>query len=389
MQENPNVPEYQAQVIGLAKKFLFTRALVVPLTAFRKNTAPPSRDLRDQFKDDDAYTWGITRALYRDIPEQFHCLLDATTYSNFAKDFISEHGDGRSTLIGNIRKALPFILKGYNIDSNPLTIAKGDRADNDVLKGLLQFPEEQSPSLWPPVLFPGPTPNMNQVFTGPIVKKIHRLMLFGPGSLVADSQPAPNTNGIKLAIKEATDESVAVAGILARFVLSPDIAWASKGAKSNIEWEKDFRTYHETLACNRHLPHVKEIFKTINAFVFDGVGITKASRKTRSDSGIEPAIDDALRRFELGNDPDPDEVDDNNNDNDKGIEPRPVQPIPPPIAIVNQNPTTLNEGEGADVRSGGGGAATKGSKRGGKKARGATRGAKTAVAPVRRSGRTG
>ncbi|KAJ6554443.1 hypothetical protein B0H19DRAFT_1071842 [Mycena capillaripes] len=387
---NHNVPEYQSQIVRLAKKFLFTRALVVPITAFRKNTTPPPKELRDQFKDDDAYTWGITRALYDDTPD------------NFAKDFISEHGEGRSTLIGNIRKVLPIILNGYAIDSNLLTVAKANRADNDVLKGLLQFPNEQGPSRWPPALFPGPTQNMNQVFTGPIVKKIHRLMLFGPGSLAVNSNPAPNTNGIKLAIVEATPESLSLAGILVclqvfihlewnlneaqtRFVLSTDITWASKGAISSIEWEQDFRAYHETLACNRHLPHVKEIFKTINEFVFEGVSTKKALRKTPG-SGIEPAIDDALRRFELGTDPDPDEVDDN--DNDQGIRPGPVQPIPPPIAIVSQNLAALDEGEEADVGSGRGDAAKKGSKRGGRKARGATRGANAVVEPVRRSSRT-
>lgn len=84
--ENRDLLEYQNQIVGLSNKFLFTRAIIVPMAAFRAITVPPPRTLRDQFKDEDAYMWGITRALHDDIPQELHSLLNSAMYSNFAKD---------------------------------------------------------------------------------------------------------------------------------------------------------------------------------------------------------------------------------------------------------------------------------------------------------------
>jgi hypothetical protein len=71
-----------------------------------------------------------------------------------------------------IRKALPVILKGYGIDSGLLTNAKADRSKDAVVDGLLRFPAERKATLYPPILFPGSTRNMNEVFTGPIIMDV-------------------------------------------------------------------------------------------------------------------------------------------------------------------------------------------------------------------------
>lgn len=77
---------YQKEIIRWAKAFLFTRALFLDTTAFQKLLPQSSADVRDHFSNDTEYTHIITRALYNDIPEKFHGLLDAQEYSNFAKD---------------------------------------------------------------------------------------------------------------------------------------------------------------------------------------------------------------------------------------------------------------------------------------------------------------
>ncbi|KAJ7075494.1 hypothetical protein B0H15DRAFT_956411 [Mycena belliarum] len=294
---------YKPHIVTLAKKFLFTRALVVDVAMFRPKPPLPSGTPEEQFLDDTAYRQSITSALYEDIPEKFHDALNAQTYASFAKDFVHEHGEGRSTLISVIRKNLPIILKGLNIDSDILTTASADRSNNPALTGLLRFPTERKATLYGPVLFPGPTQNMNELFTGEVVMKVHRLMFFGPKSLVPRSKPAANSNGIKMGLKEVTEESISAAGTLTRFVLSPDKEWASTGAISGIEWEADYRAYHKLLACNRHLPHVKKIFKKIHAFVFAGVDVPSSAANnpdSDSDGETEDAIVDAMRRFALG-----------------------------------------------------------------------------------------
>ncbi|KAJ6482255.1 hypothetical protein DFH09DRAFT_1107298 [Mycena vulgaris] len=292
---------YQPHITALAKKFLFTRALFIDSAIFRLNLPQPSERPEDQFVSDEAYRNSVTIALYQDIPEKFHSLLDAETYGSFAKDFIHEHSDGRSTLISIIRKTLPVILKGFNIDSDLLTTAGADRSNNEALKHFLCFPNERKATLYAPVLFPGPTRNMNELFTGPVVMKVHRLMYFGPGSLVPGKKPAPNSNGIRMGLKQVTESSISAAGILTRFVLSPDKEWGT----SKTDWEAEYRAYHKLLACNRHLPHVKRIFKKIHSFVFDGIDTSNEATTSDADSDreTEDAIADAMRQFELGTDP--------------------------------------------------------------------------------------
>ncbi|KAJ7837159.1 hypothetical protein B0H13DRAFT_2677945 [Mycena leptocephala] len=290
---NDNLLGYKSEVLRFAKRFLFTRALFVPIAAFQPNTIQMPEDPRNY------------------IPEKFHSLLDYQAYGNFGKDFIREHGDGRSALLGVIRKALPVILKGYGIDSGLLTNAKADRSKDTVIDGLLRFPAERKATLYPPILFPGSTRNMNEVFTGPIIMDIHRLMYFGPSSLILGSKPAQNSLGIKLGFHDVTESSVSAAAILTRFVLSTDTEWAAKGAISKIEWEEEYRAYHKMLACNRHLPHVKAIFRRIHKFVFAGTTsslATASNSNADEDDELEDTISDALRRFELGMDPDGDDL---------------------------------------------------------------------------------
>ncbi|KAJ7447332.1 hypothetical protein B0H11DRAFT_2335661 [Mycena galericulata] len=309
---------YKSEVVAWSKRFLFTRALCIDIAIF---SAKPSEFAADPvtLARDDQYTESLTAALYQDIPEKFHELLDANQYGNLAKDFIREHGDARSSLLNSVRKALPTILKGLDVDFDLLTTAGADRSNNAVLSGLLKFPNERKPTLYAPVLFPGPNQNMTELFLSPAVKKVHRLMYFGPGSLVPGSKPASNSNGVRLSLKEVTASSISAAATVTRFVLSPDKEWASKGAISGTEWEQDYRTYQKLLTSHSHLPHVKQIFKIMQDFVFSGLKITSGrASASEVDDGTEDAIVDAMRRFELGiNTTTPDQSDlDNDVDGD-------------------------------------------------------------------------
>ncbi|KAJ7126508.1 hypothetical protein C8R43DRAFT_1028342 [Mycena crocata] len=303
-----NLLGYKPEIVGLAKRFLYTRALFITVSAFREQLSEMPANIGSQFSTDEAYTQSIAKALYEDIPPKFHPLLDYRVHSAFAKDFIREFGDGRSAIIITIRKNLPTILSGIaNIDADILTTASADRSNNDAIAKLLRFPNEQKPSRYPPILFPG-RQNMTEVFTGPVVMKIHRLMYFGPKSLVAGNKPALNSNGVKLGLDAITESSLSTAAILARFVLSPDKEWASRGAISGIEWEEDYRAYHKMLACNRELPHVKKILRKVHTFVFAGAPatLTAADDNADTDEETDENMAELMRQFELGTDPEDD-----------------------------------------------------------------------------------
>ncbi|KAJ7509794.1 hypothetical protein B0H11DRAFT_2216670 [Mycena galericulata] len=331
---------YKSEVVAWSKRFLFTRALCIDISIFSAKPSEFAADPATTFATDDLYIESLTLALYQDIPEKFHELLDANQYSNLAKDFVREHGDARSSLLNSIRKALPTILKELNVDFDLLTTAGADRSNNAVLSGLLKFPTERKPTLYAPVLFPGPNKNMTELFLGPAVKKVHRLMYFGPGSLVPGSKPAPNSNGVRLSLREVTASSISAEATVTRFVLSPDKEWASKGAISGTEWDQDYRSYHRLLTSNSHLPHVKHIFKTMQEFVFAGLKITSESASASEvDNSIEDSIADAMRQFELGIDATtPDQSDfDNDVDDDSAAADNlnaAAQIVPQPIAVV-------------------------------------------------------
>ncbi|KAJ7115238.1 hypothetical protein C8R44DRAFT_739833 [Mycena epipterygia] len=282
--------EYQGQMTSWSKRFLLTRALFIDINMFCPK--PPKLDPADLFATDDLYRQSVTIALYEEVPPKFHPLLNVEEYSNFAKD-------------------------GLDINVDLLTTAGADRSNNAVLLSLLKFPTDRKPTLYTPILFPGHTQNMTELFTGPVVKKVHRLMYYGPGSLAPGSKPAANSSGVKLGLKEVTASSIAAAATLTRFVLSTDKEWASKSAISGTEWEQDYCTYQKLLTSNRHLPHVKNIIKTIRDFVFAGVKIPSGSAPADLDDDTEDDIIDPMRRFELGTDTTPSDPA-NNDDVDAG-----------------------------------------------------------------------
>ncbi|KAJ6583532.1 hypothetical protein DFH09DRAFT_1075935 [Mycena vulgaris] len=112
-----------------------------------------------------------------------------------------------------------------------------------------------------------------------------------------------------------------------RFVLSPDKEWGT----SKTDWEAEYRAYHKLLTCNRHLPHVKRIFKKIHSFVFDGIDTSNevTASDTDSDRENEDAIAYAMRQFELGTDPASVLEDDADA---RGV----VTPVAEPVAAVRQ-----------------------------------------------------
>ncbi|KAJ7691830.1 hypothetical protein B0H17DRAFT_1133607 [Mycena rosella] len=174
---------YKSEVIRWAKRFLFTQALCINVTAFQAkpaDTLDPTQP-EDQFASDDVYVQSITAALYQEIPEKFHSL------------FIHDFGEGHSSLLNVLQKLLPVILNGANIDMSLLTTAGADRSNNTVLTALLCFPNEQKP-----LLYPSPVPWSDAADDG----YIHRTYrdegspsYFGPKSLTGGKKPASNSNG--------------------------------------------------------------------------------------------------------------------------------------------------------------------------------------------------
>ncbi|KAJ7908046.1 hypothetical protein B0H13DRAFT_1879046 [Mycena leptocephala] len=278
---------YKSAIVGIAKSFLFTRAFILPRSAFQQEKPNPPANPQDQFTSDEAYTTSTAIALYEEVPTKFHCLLDPKTEPGFSNDFNHDHSDGRSIFLNALRKALPTILTDVIVNSDLLITAKADRGKDTALLNLLKFPNERKQSRFPPIFFPSSSQNMKEVFTGPNFLETHRLMFFGPGSLAPNSKPAANSNGIKLGLKAIASSSMAATAISLRFVRSADKEWNSKGAVTGINWEDK--------------AHIKTIFRTVHNFVFAGVD-TAIQDDPNEDADDVDELNELMRRFELGAD---------------------------------------------------------------------------------------
>ncbi|KAJ7874037.1 hypothetical protein B0H14DRAFT_2569447 [Mycena olivaceomarginata] len=243
--QTEDVLGYKSAIVGIAKSFLFTRAFILPRSAFQQEKPNPPANPQDQFTSDEAYTTSTAIALYEEVPTKFHCLLDPKTEPGFSNDFNHEHSDGRSIFLNALRKALPTILTDVNVNSDLLITAKADRGKDTALLDLLKFPNERK------------------------------------------HKPAANSNGIKLGLKAITSSSMAATAISLRFVRSADKEWNSKGAVTGINWEDK--------------AHIKTIFRTVHNFVFAGVD-TAIQDDPNEDADDVDELNELMRRFELGAD---------------------------------------------------------------------------------------
>lgn len=84
--QSDNKLGYKSHVVSWAKSFLFTRALVIDISMFVAKPFDMVMDPAAIFATDDLYTQSLTIALYEDIPDKFHSLLNSDEYSGLAKD---------------------------------------------------------------------------------------------------------------------------------------------------------------------------------------------------------------------------------------------------------------------------------------------------------------
>ncbi|KAJ7870468.1 hypothetical protein B0H14DRAFT_3860941 [Mycena olivaceomarginata] len=269
---------YQKNVGSWARYFLLTKEAWVKTEDFRKSPPELSLDPTARFGSNTAYSNGITAALFDMIPVKYHPLLDYAEYRHKTSLLKSETlAQAPSTLFGE--SSLPFLP-------------------------LRAMPSMTTSRIFAPILFPNGQKKMEFIFLSKIVLDIHRVMTFGPSSLGV--KPDAKSNGIKYAVFEATDHSIALAGIFARFLVSADKTFANTGTITKITWEADYRTYRKLLATNRDTPFVRHIFKTVNDHVFAGVSKTAGNvQEDGWDPGVEDEISQAMHHLAFGDFEDP------------------------------------------------------------------------------------
>ncbi|KAJ7602678.1 hypothetical protein B0H17DRAFT_1154923 [Mycena rosella] len=212
-----------------------------------------------------------------------------------------------AALFDSIPEKIPFLVGLHRVQA----LRERYRSKDKVLLVFLRFPEDNKSKPFAPILFPQGKKRLEYIFTSQIVLEIHRVMVHGQSSLGENSKPDPKANGTKYGISEATDHSIALAGTLARFLVSADKLWASKGAITEINWEDNYRTYRKLLTSNPDAPSIKNIFRTFNKHVFAGVPKTAGNtNEVDEDDDVEDEINAAMHRLAFG------DFDDNRDESD-------------------------------------------------------------------------
>ncbi|KAJ7059285.1 hypothetical protein C8F01DRAFT_1370846 [Mycena amicta] len=232
--------------------------------------APPhetKKDVEELFADPQLFTWYSTMQLYEFIPAKFHNIVDAAVVPDFASQFVSFSGAGRSTALGTIKAVLPAILKDLNIVKST--------------KELLYHSSERTggpPSAYPPVLYRNLERKPINMYWCKVLPLVLRSLLFGKTSAgqSGKAKAQKGTLGYLWQLNTVTIPSICFTIVGVMFALDgSDPSWDPVGNTSKIQYRAIYRKHQELLMSN--WDGVKrKIIPYWNGIVFDGVETVQA-----------------------------------------------------------------------------------------------------------------
>ncbi|KAH9992999.1 hypothetical protein BJV74DRAFT_884542 [Russula compacta] len=206
----------------------------------------------------------------------------------------------QSTALNHARTLMPLVLKDYNL---PLEYFQAgvDRSTIPEIKTLLGFNDHKKKySIFPPILYKDCEDDPAGLFLNTSLPMLYRGLIFGTSSINGKtaSKAMNGTIGRLWGLTRITEGGIAGTAIMICFTLSPDVDFSCIGAKSGIEYEKNFNRYKWLLVTKRDTPQVQAIFKFFNKIVFAGVTITKDSGDNVEESSEDDDFDSIANAFD-------------------------------------------------------------------------------------------
>ncbi|KAF9784398.1 hypothetical protein BJ322DRAFT_1109114 [Thelephora terrestris] len=207
----------------------------------------------------------IIAEVYTFVPLRFHRSLEASPF--FATKFLDGAESMRSYFISNIRRHARDI---FPVSVGPGVFAKGHkRSEVPAIMDLLRNPKKPGEHYprYPSVLYKDGVIIGNNIFRSSTVVNILKAIFLGPTSVTCapgTARSGPKPLAARLELKSLTAGSVALAAVLARFILSDDLLFQEVGAETHIKYHEDFNHYKQFMLVNFESPGMTATFKQLN-----------------------------------------------------------------------------------------------------------------------------
>ncbi|KAJ6511491.1 armadillo-type protein [Mycena vitilis] len=296
-----NAMDYQSHIIKWGKSFGVLHYPWLDSSAFSTKALFPLVPAREQWKVQPVskyFKQGLTAAIYKHVPEEYHELVNAEKFPDFAANFCKQLNAGRSSALHVLKTQLPKILQHLD----PTFRA----TDPDAWRALLVWSDDKPDVLvahYPPLLYSGLQKAPNNVFKNRVLALALRCLLFGPASLDDNGtrKPASQTLGHIWQVYSVTWGSISFISTLCLFVAY----WATRpgekkedfdtiGAKSNINFGQIYVRLRRALEVAAEIHDPQDIERFWNTVVFKNVCVGAAETPSTTHDINEVDEDDEL-----------------------------------------------------------------------------------------------
>ncbi|KAF9780023.1 hypothetical protein BJ322DRAFT_1112707 [Thelephora terrestris] len=281
----------------------------------------------------------IIAEVYSFIPSHFHKFLETSPF--FASKFLAGADSMRSYFISNIRKNARDI---FPVDVGRGAFAKSrKRSEIPEIMALLQNPNKPGETYprYPSVIYRDGVIRGNNIFGSSTIVNILKAIFLGPTSVNREAgatRSGPKPLAVRLELTSLTAGSVAMAAILARFILSNDLLFQEVGAESHIKYHEDFNHYKQLILDNFDSPGMTATFNRLNWEVLGNAPPSDDPIVDGDNGDLHNSEEDQMRA-ELWGEPE----NSNSVPSLQPPEPSPTPPLPPSPIQAQQpevSPTT-------------------------------------------------
>ncbi|KAF9790700.1 hypothetical protein BJ322DRAFT_988395, partial [Thelephora terrestris] len=125
-------------------------------------------------------------------------------------------------------------------------------------------------AMYPRVLFTNYEVSDAELFGSAAILNILKAMLLGPTSVGSKStqRSGPKGNAHSWGLRSITPGSLAMAAVVAQFIISPDHTFSEKGAITKIDYRDRFKQYKKFIIKTLESPRMKMLMAQLESELF-------------------------------------------------------------------------------------------------------------------------
>ncbi|KAF9793538.1 hypothetical protein BJ322DRAFT_1017019 [Thelephora terrestris] len=220
---------------------------------------------------DAAWNEGSVAELYELLPERYHELIEHSAL--FADEFMMGAKSARTALIDTVRKNASRIFAIRLVTDVEMYAKCYNRSTVPVFANLLKSPKnpDETYATYPCILFKNYEVDNRGLFGSVAILNILKAVLYGPtaiGSTTESQRSGPKGSARTWELKTVTPGCIAMAAVVAQFIISPDQLFSEKGAISKINYRDRFKQYKRLIIKNIDTPRMVQLITRLNTELF-------------------------------------------------------------------------------------------------------------------------